>query len=703
MPDDQPDNAHDDSSKERAKMGSSSDPHPVIARRSLTRRALVMMGLRIALVLVVITVLSYLHVYGTARQAALDAQWRTVDQQGRLESEPFLSAEQRTALVRDEFLRRLAMLGDRDPTAELERLSISVADGTIRVRPELIDHQHRAIAVLRPGTVATPDLHRRLLVGLQLLDQWGPVLATPVCNSFIELPEAVITFCPDQDLRPNTYRSLIAPLIAAPQVLPTSPQWTTVRYDEATKDWLVSCLTPGIADGRLAMAAGQDVRIAEAIRRTTIGSLSELQDGTWNLIVDAERRLIAHPQLALRIAAANGALPLTALADPALSSLVDSAATAVPTSGSAVIEAPQAGAILGITRLQGPGWLFISVHPTSLLSGNAFATARMVLLLGGGSLIIELGILAFILRRHIADPIASFVSATDRVSRGDFTVRLDHQREDELGQLARSINRMTKAVGERDAALIRQFDQLEQARRIAEHANLAKAEFLGTMSHELRTPLNGVIGMTELLINTPLNPLQREYAETISISGRSLLGIIDDILDFTRLNAGKLRLDPRPTNLGQVIAETDSMMRTQAEAKGLTLIIRVHEGFPSRVYADPARVRQVLVNLLSNATKFTDEGGVSVTLACVSMVDGKAEIRLTVEDTGPGIAPEHLPLLGERFRQIDGSFARRHGGTGLGLAITKSLLALMDGDLLINSTLDEGSSFTAVMRLRLST
>ena len=661
------------------------------------------MALRIALVIIAATGLSYLHVYATLRETALTDLRRYMEVRGRAESDQFQLAERQTTMVRDDFMRRLAALGDQDPQAEFDRIFVREADGLIRIRPELNDHHHRATAFVRHDVVLTPDLRRRFLVGWQLLDQWGPVLTNRFFSGFLNMPEQLsINFCPTADWGRSATRDtdIYTYETVWRSTIEKNPKrssfWTSVYFDEGAKEWMASCVTPGDLDGRWIMSAGQDVAIADLIRRT----VGDRAAGTWNFIVDRDRHLIAHPQLSERIAQAGGNLHVDNLKDPILVAMVDSV---IPITTTAVIESRDGAAFLGITHIEGPGWYFVTVHPKTLLVSDAFTTARTILLLGTASLALELLIVAYILRKQIALPIRSFVAATDRVSRGDFTVRLDHSREDELGRLASSINRMARAVGDRDTALAQQFTELEHAKHIAENANQAKAEFLGTMSHELRTPLNGVIGMTELLIGTALTPAQREFAETISLSGRSLLAIIDDILDFTKLDAGKLRLEPRPTDLEKVMATVVTLLRPQADQKTLVLLSEIAEGMPQRVYADPARIRQILTNLVSNAVKFTEAGSVTVRLACFSAQDGKAEIHLSVADTGPGISAENLPLLGEKFRQLDSTYARRHGGTGLGLAITRSLLSLMDGELRVVSEVGRGSTFTAVMRLRLST
>ncbi|WP_309090844.1 ATP-binding protein [Phenylobacterium sp.] len=323
-----------------------------------------------------------------------------------------------------------------------------------------------------------------------------------------------------------------------------------------------------------------------------------------------------------------------------------------------------------------------------------FIALTAVLLFGG------VGVALFLSRslaHRVIQPVQALSHAMHEVAAGGSFTPVDVEAGDALFEsLTESFNHLLTKLGEREQELKRTMRELESARDAANAANVLKTQFLANMSHEIRTPLNGVLAMAEVMALGDLEPLQRERLDVIRRSGGLLLAVLNDVLDLSKIEAGKLTLLDEDFELGPELEQVGENFRVIAEGKGLAFSVEVGETARGWWRGDADRLRQIVGNLLSNAVKFTTQGEVRATVD----IGETGALRIVVRDTGVGIAPEKLPSLFEKFTQADNSATRRFGGTGLGLAICRELTQMMGGSIDVESREGHGSTFTVELPLK---
>ncbi len=340
-------------------------------------------------------------------------------------------------------------------------------------------------------------------------------------------------------------------------------------------------------------------------------------------------------------------------------------------------------------------------------TANEAAERRGLALYSGIGLVFVLGagtLLAFALSKGLANAVQSLARGARLIGAGELDVEVPVEGQGELASLAAALNEMSRDLrNAREKIRDYQVDlehkveqrtsELNAARIEADRASHAKSHFLANMSHEIRTPMTAILGYTDLLLDGEIEipPEARRRLDVVKRNGAHLLEILNDILDISKIEAGRFEMEELPTDPGQIVAEVASLLRVRAEQKGIRLVVRYRTKVPTEVVSDPTRLRQVLVNLVGNAVKFTPSGRVQIEIS----YDSEREIlTFRVQDTGIGVPPQRLATLFRAFEQADSSTSRQYGGTGLGLAITKRLADLLGGDCTAESRVGQGSTFT---------
>jgi signal transduction histidine kinase/serine phosphatase RsbU (regulator of sigma subunit)/FixJ family two-component response regulator len=658
---------------------------------SLTRETLIKMAVRIALVILVTTAISYWHLMSTLESQTRGQLEKYVIERGKREESIFILAKDNHAVLKKELLRRLKELGNQDPQDQFDQLFVNWSDGSTRNSPndqpiEKFDTTQYPSVFISPQADINAELRRRVVTFYNLLRSYGPAWKNRFVDTYICAPEnLIVNYWPGIAWGLNAKADLNIPneeyfYVSDKKHNPArKPAWTGLYFDVVPKLWMVSLITPvDDGEGRHIAAIGHDIVLNELMERT----INDHLKGTYNLIFQEDGRLIVHPNRMTEIQQKQGKLNIIESGDPHLSRIFELVKNRQP--GQAVIDNAKDGEYLAVTTINGPDWYLVTVFPKSILSKMAFENARFILILGAIALLIEVTVLFFVLRQQVATPLKQFMGATEKIAGGDFNIQLDATRQNELGHLADSFNSMAREVSSREEGLKQAQEELRKADKL-------KDEFLANTSHELRTPLNGIIGIAESMLDGAtgqLMPVQATNLSMIVSSGRRLANLVNDILDFSKLRHKTIELQLKPVGMREIAEVVVTLSQPLIGQKDLQLLNTISPELPP-ANADENRVQQILHNLVGNAIKFSDKGSVEISAAIVDK-----HLAITVADTGIGIAADKLDRVFESFEQADGSTARQYGGTGLGLAVTKKLVELHGGGISVESSLGVGSHFT---------
>jgi C4-dicarboxylate-specific signal transduction histidine kinase len=721
------------------------------------------MGVRIAVIIALTTLFSYLHIFRAFRDEALVQMQQNVSERIQREQGIFVRAEDNHAILKKALEERLQAERQQDPTPRFNSLFAQRPDGTIHNRPQGFDGTKVPGVFIPRGVTVDDDFRRRILASYDVISQYGPAFHSRFTDTGVMLPEGVIVgYWPEganyfMDLDPSfSILDLEYFTLALPQNNPRRESaWTGIFEDAPTKTWMVTVTTPLDLDGRFFGTVSHDVLLNELMSRT----IGDHLPGVYNLLFRDDGQLIAHPDLRMK----SGAEAYNILKDPRPSEdIFEQGGTAQERAhlraifekvkarqpGQTVLELPEYEEFIALARLQGPEWTFATVLPERVVSSAAFQVARYVLLFGVVSLLVELGIMYWVLKQQITRPLLDFTQATDQVAAGDFKVTLESSRNDELGRLASAFQLMAQEVHRREEALRQANEGLEERvdqrtqelreaqRQLVETARqVGRAEIATNVLHNVGNVLNSV-HTSAVLARERLKGLKVESLERVvtlleqhqgdlgafitqSAQGRNALPFLSQLGKYMKVERREIQtllgdVSRHTEHIGAIVKLQQRYARTNQTLLELVNLrelvedsLRINQAALGRhsvkveqrledvppILTERHKVLMILVNLISNAKYALDS--VPVQERCLTVSLGRPSagpVHIEVRDNGVGIEPQMLT------RVFQYGFTTREEGHGFGLHSSALAAHELGGSLKAHS---EGPGKGAMFRLEL--
>lgn len=609
--------------------------------------------------------------------------------------------------------RRMATLDDAVVEREFDRLFPLAEDGTRRSIDALFDgyadgsgdYRFGVGAFIGPQDEVPLERKRLLLASYYVVDRGGEMLGQRIRNLYLFTPddELVISASARPDRlafyrreAPADFSISSAPFAAL--VLPESNPEGRFVCDELSQAVFVQnreslttgCFTPVRVDGIHLGAFGTTIPLQDYFR----DAMNDAPPNGQNVFINAAGQLIAHADLL------QGEITTTSVAQLAAELDIEQIHSAVQASGRAfgALVSPDGRWVAAYGQMSGPDWYFVTLFDHAALQREAFMEASLILGFGVLAVALQGFLLYLTILRFVINPLGQLNRRFADHRAGDaqepaFQELLGDASE--IGDLARTLEIQRQ---QKESLLAELEDRVEARTRELEQANQAKSDFIANMSHELRTPLNGISGLAHALESELDSAEKKEQARMIRASGETLNLLLSDILDMSKIDAGKLELASDDASIRELVRDTFTLFASSAEGKGLAYKLNLDDSVPETGRIDKLRLRQSLSNLLSNAIKFTDKGAVTVE-ASAEHAGSDCLLKLVVSDTGIGMSEQVQEQLFQPFSQADATTATRFGGTGLGLYISRSLARLMGGDLTVVSQEQQGSRFTLVVKV----